>query len=82
VQDLHDLVGIGPTAAGEVRQEPARLAGDHLAVGDDVELAALARPDLDVEAQLVLDLRGETRRATLVASSGAVEDRDLHRGTS
>jgi len=61
-----------------VSQEAAALRSDLDAVGEDVELAGRTLLDLDGMAGLTLDLRGETRRATFVASSSAVEDLDFH----
>ena len=64
--------------AKEAREEAALARGDRLAVGDDVELAALADLDRDLDAELGVDLGGETRRPGLIASSRAVEDAHVH----
>jgi hypothetical protein len=79
VQRRDDLVRIRPSAAEQARQETPALARDDLAVRDDVELARRSLPDLDLEPQLLADLRGETRRAPFEPSSRAVQDLDLHR---
>jgi hypothetical protein len=52
---------------------------DHLAIDDDIELAAPAGLDGDVVTELLLDVGRETRSLGLVASHFAVFDQDLHR---
>jgi hypothetical protein len=57
----------------------ALLAEDQLAVGDDVELAVLARDDLRLVRRLGVELGRETRGPAVIAvSDGAVVDLDLH----
>jgi hypothetical protein len=74
----HDLPWFRPAAAEQHAQQAGLALRDDLAVGEHVELAARALLDLDVNAELSLDVRGETRRAPFVASSRAVQDLDLH----
>ena len=75
---FHDGVGVGPASAEEALEEALVAAGDDFPVDQDVELPAGARRGDDVDVGVLLDVSGETRRSFLVASTGAVEDFDLH----
>lgn len=75
----NSLVLVGELASPEKPREEtaARLAHDDGVSHHDVELAEGARRDGDLDSELPLQLRGETRRLGLVVSSGAVEDLDI-----
>ncbi len=81
-QALHelgdDVFGVGPTGAEEASQLVASAFGDGLAVDEDLELSFVTRFDGHVDIKALFDDGGETRRAFLVASSGAVTDLDVH----
>ena len=81
-QALHelgdDVFGVGPTGAEEASQLVASAFGDGLAVDEDLELSFVTRLDGHVDIKALFDDGGETRRAFLVASSGAVTDLDVH----
>ncbi len=81
-QALHelgdDVFGVGPTGAEEASQLVASAFGDGLAVDEDLELSFVTRLDGHVDIKAFFDDGGETRRAFLVASSGAVTDLDVH----
>jgi len=75
---LDDRGFIGPAAANQSNEEAALTGGDGLTIDDDIKLARGPLRDLDLKAELVLNLGGETRRAALVTSRAAVENADLH----
>jgi hypothetical protein len=54
------------------------LREHQLAIGCDVENAAAALLELGLDAELLPDLARQTGGAGLVASGGAVSDRDAH----
>ncbi len=66
----------------EPRQQTLAALADHDRVADEhVELPERALCDLDLNAELTLELRGETRRLRVVVSGRAVKDADVaHRG--
>ncbi len=81
-QPLHelgdDVFGVEPTGAEEASQLVASAFGDGLAVDEDLELSKFTWLDGHVDIKALFDDGGETRRAFLVASSGAVTDLDVH----
>jgi hypothetical protein len=56
------------------------LGENQLAVDDHVELAGFAGLDFGIFAEARMERRGQTGRARLVASSGAVENFGRHLG--
>ncbi len=78
LHDGDDVFGVGPTGAEEASQLVASAFGDGLAVDEDLELSKVTWLDGHVDIKALFDDGGETRRAFLVASSGAVTDLDVH----
>jgi hypothetical protein len=73
------LVLVGKLAPAEEprQQSPAGLAYDDFVADEDVELPERPFVDLDLDAQALFQLGGETRRLGSVASDVAVEDPDV-----
>lgn len=62
-----------------IREPSCVMLREHeLAVGDDIENAAMAFHEFDVEAELVADFGRQTGGLRQVASSDAIGDRNLH----
>ena len=62
----------------EPRQQPlAGLTGHDRVADEHVELPERALRDLDLDAELTLQLRGETRRLRVMISGRAEEDTDV-----
>lgn len=79
-QSLDDARGIRPAAAEESREHAAAPCRDHLAADQHVELSGTADFERWDDAQLLLDLGGETRRPVAIASGLAVADLHVHLG--
>ena len=74
------FLGEGAAAAKESGDDTRLVLRRHqLAAVEDVELTARARLDFNLQAELIFDSGGETRRPGFVPSSTAVEDLDVHR---
>ena len=72
-------LGVRKTTPEQAREESRAIpGGNDLTVDEHVELRQLPVRELHVDAELVLERSGETRRPGAVASSGAVDDLDVH----
>ena len=62
-----------------IREPPDVVLRKHdVAVGDDIENAAMTLDELDLEAKLVADVGRQTGGLRQIASGDAVDDRNLH----